>query len=54
MTEMKDRLTNAGKKDLRQYNQILDKQVKEGRQAARNVEGRTSARVHRVKGQKSK
>lgn len=43
-------LSNAGKKDTRQVNQILDKAVKEGRyqenEAAREVDGRMAPKQH--------
>jgi hypothetical protein len=37
-------LTNAGKKETRQFNQILDKAVKEGREGVKDVEARTPRR----------
>jgi hypothetical protein len=50
---MKERLTNAGKKEQRQINQLLNKEVKEGRQAVRPAEGRMAPRGHSTrKGQK--
>jgi hypothetical protein len=51
---MREGLTNAGKKEQRQINQLLNKQVKEGRPTLREVEGRTVPRQHRLKGRKSK
>jgi hypothetical protein len=47
-------LTNAGKKETRQFNQILNKAVKEGREGVKDVEARTTAKVHRTKGRKTK
>jgi hypothetical protein len=46
--------TNAGKKEQRQFNQILDKAVKEGREGAKDVEARTVPKQHRLRGRKSK
>jgi len=51
---MREHLTNAGKKEQRQFNQILNKAVKEGREAVREVEARTVPRQHRLRGKKSK
>ncbi len=51
---MKENLTNAGKKEQRQFNQILDKAVKEGRQGAKDVEARTVPKQHRLRGHKCK
>jgi len=51
---MREGLTNAGKKEQRQINQLLDKQAKEGRQAAKDVEARTVPKQHRLKGRKVK
>jgi hypothetical protein len=51
---MREGLTNAGKKETRQINQILDKEVKEGRDKARDVEGRTAAKEHQPRGKKVK
>jgi hypothetical protein len=51
---MKENLTNAGKKEQRQFNQILDKAVKEGRERTKEVEARTVPKQHRVRGRKSK
>jgi hypothetical protein len=51
---MKQDLTNAGRKEQRQFNQILDKEVKEGRQGAKDVEARTVPQQHKLKGQKTK
>jgi hypothetical protein len=51
---MKENLSNAGKKEQRQFNQLLDKAVKEGREAAKHVEARTVPKQHRLRGRKSK
>ena len=51
---MKENLSNVGKKEQRQINQLLNKQAKEGRQAVRDVESRTVPKQHKLKKQKSK
>jgi len=51
---MRQNLTNAGKKEQRQFNQILDKTAKEGRQSNRDVLSRTVPKQHRLKGNGSK
>jgi hypothetical protein len=51
---MKENLTNAGKKEQRQFNQILNKAVKEDRQPVKDVEARTVPKQHKLKGQKTK
>ena len=51
---MHERLTNAGKKEQRQFNQILNKAVKEGRQSIRDPMSRTVPKQHRTHGKKSK
>ena len=51
---MKENLTNAGKKEQRQINQLLDKEAKEGRPARKEVEARTVPKQHKLKGQKGK
>ena len=51
---MKENLSNAGKKEQRQFNQLLDKSVKEGRQGVKHVEARTVPKQHRLRGRKSK
>ncbi len=38
---MKENLSNVGKKEQRQINQLLNKQAKEGRQGVKDVEART-------------
>ena len=53
-TAMKEYLTNAGKKEQRQINQLLNKDVKEGRPRVKEVEARTVPKQHRLKGRKSK
>jgi len=51
-------LSNAGKKEQRQFNQVLDKAVKEDRYEAdgqtKEVEARTVPKQHSVKGKPSK
>jgi hypothetical protein len=39
-------MTNAGKKEQGQINQLLDKEVKEGEQSIRPAEGRVAPRGH--------
>ena len=51
---MKENLTNVGKKEQRQINQILNKAVKEGDPGGKEVEARTVPKQHRLKGRKSK
>ncbi len=51
---MREHLSNAGKKEQRQIDQLLTKAVKEGRQGARDVEARTVPKQHRLKGKKGK
>ena len=51
---MKENLTNAGKKEQRQFNQILDKAVKEQRQSVKDVEARTVPKQHKMKGRRCK
>lgn len=51
---MREGLTNAGKKETRQYNQILQKAVKEGRRGVKDVEARTTPKQHRTHGKKVK
>jgi hypothetical protein len=51
---MKEDLTNAGKKEQRQFNQVLDKSVKEGRQGNKELEARTVPNQHRLRGRKGK
>ncbi len=51
---MKENLSNAGKKEQRQINQLLNKAVKEDRRPVRDVEGRTVPKQHRLRGSKSK
>lgn len=51
---MKEGVTNVGKKEQRQFNQVLDKEVKEGRQNVRDVEARTAPRQHSPKHRKTK
>ena len=51
---MREGLTNAGKKEQRQINQILDKQAKQGRQSNKEAAARTVPKQHRIKGAKTK
>lgn len=51
---MRENLTNAGKKEQRQINQIIDKAAKEGRDSLRDPLSRTVPKAHRTRGQKSK
>jgi len=51
---MRENLSNAGKKEQRQINQLLNKQAKEGREPVKEVEARTVPKQHKLKGQKSK
>ena len=51
---MKENLSNAGKKEQRQFNQLLDKAVKEGRETKKQVEARTVPKQHRLRGRKNK
>jgi hypothetical protein len=51
---MREHLSNAGKKEQRQINQILNKAVKEGRAAGKEVEARTVPKQHRLRGRKGK
>jgi hypothetical protein len=53
-TMMREGLTNAGKKETRQINQILNKEAKEGRGAVRDAQGRMAAKEHQPKGKKTK
>ena len=54
VTMMREGVTNAGKKETRQINQVLNKEAKEGRGAARDAQGRTAAREHQPKGKKAR
>jgi hypothetical protein len=51
---MREGLTNAGKKEQRQINQIIDKQAKEGRQGAKETPAHTVPKQHRLKGPKTR
>jgi hypothetical protein len=51
---MRENLTNAGKKEQRQINQLLNKEVKEGRERVKEVDARTVPKQHNLKGQGSK
>jgi hypothetical protein len=54
MSQHRDGLTNSGKKEERQFNQILNKAVKEGRLEEdgrpKEVEARTTPRQHKPDG----
>jgi hypothetical protein len=49
---MRSRLTNNGKKEQRQINQILTKSVNEDGTRGKEVESRTIPKQHRLKGSK--
>lgn len=51
---MRQFLTNAGKKEQRQFNQILDKAIKEDREPVKQVEARTVPKGHKLKRRKGK
>lgn len=51
---MREGLTNAGKKEQRQINRLLDKRAKEGKQGAKDTEARTVPKQHRIKGAKTR
>jgi len=51
---MKEGMTNMGKKEQRQFNQILDKDVKENPTRRKDVEARTVPKQHRMRGRKVK
>lgn len=51
---MNEHLTNVGKKEQRQINQLLNKEAKEGRAGVREVEGRTVPKQHKLRGRKGK
>jgi hypothetical protein len=51
---MKENLTNVSKKEQRQFNQLLDKAIKEGREGKKEVEARTVPKQHRLRGRKTK
>jgi len=53
---MKENLTNVGKKESRQINQLLTKAVQEGREriGGKEVEARTVPKQHRLKGRRTK
>jgi hypothetical protein len=51
---MRENLSNVGKKEQRQINQLLDKEAKEGRTPVKEVEARTVPKQHRLKGKKGK
>ncbi len=53
---MREYSTNTGKKDTRQFNQILNKAVKEGvaGTGSKDIEGRAAPRQHSIKKRKAK
>jgi hypothetical protein len=51
---MKENLTNVGKKEQRQINQLLNKEAKEGRRGLKLAEARTVSKQHKLKGRKGK
>ena len=51
---MRENLTNVGKKEQRQIDQVLTKAVKQGGQPVKDPEARTVPKQHRLKGRKSK
>jgi hypothetical protein len=51
---MRQFLTNAGKKEQQQFNQILDKAVKENREPVKDIEARTTRKGHKLKRRKGK
>ena len=51
---MKENLSNVGKKEQRQFNQILSKAVREDLQRVKDVEARTVPKQHRLKGRRAK
>jgi hypothetical protein len=53
VTIMREGVSNAGKKEQRQINQVLEKEVKEGRRQ-REAESRTVPKGRRTRDQKTK
>jgi hypothetical protein len=51
---MKQNLSNAGKKEQRQFNQLLNKAVKEDLKRVKDVEARTVPKQHKLRGRKAK
>jgi len=51
---MKEGMRNAGQKARRQFNQLLDKEVKEGRPAYKDAKAHTDGRQHKVVSQKGR
>jgi hypothetical protein len=51
---MRENLSNAGKKEQRQIDQILTRAVKEGGRPVKDPEARTVPKQHRLKGRKGK
>jgi hypothetical protein len=51
---MREHLSNAGKKEQRQINQILDRMVNPGRGPGKDAEARTVPKQHKLRGRKGK
>ena len=51
---MREGITNLGKKEQRQIDQILTKEAKTGRSPVKEAEARTVPKQHRLKGRKVK
>ena len=51
---MREGLTNVGKKEQRQIDQVLTKEAKTGRSTVKEAEARTVPKQHRLKGRKVK
>lgn len=51
---MKEKLTNVGKKEQRQINQLLTKEARGERKRVKEVAARTVPKQHKLKGQKGK
>lgn len=51
---MKSGLTNSGKKEQRQINQVLTKSVTEDATRGKEVEARTTPKQHRLKARRRK
>lgn len=50
---MKQNLTNVGKKEMRQIDQLLTKEAQEGRKpGGKDIKARTVPKAHRIKGNK--
>jgi hypothetical protein len=55
---MREHLTNAGKKEQRQFNQVLNKAVRQGRmdqlKQVKDIEARTVPKSHNLKKRRGK